>query len=50
VTLGWESPSTSWIVFHDKKSEEQELPAPETLISSSVVDGAEHRNDLESEC
>ena len=37
-------PRTSQIVFHDKKSKDQALPAPGTSILGTVV-GGEHGND-----
>ena len=49
VTPGEKNPRTSRIVFHDKKSEDQALPTPETS-APGVVDSAERGNDPTSEC
>jgi hypothetical protein len=50
VTLDEGNPSTSRIVLHDKRSEDQELPAPETSTAGVVVGGTEDENDITSEC
>jgi hypothetical protein len=50
TTLDEESPRTSRIAFHDKRSEGQQLPAPETSTPSVAVASTEHGNDLTGEC
>ena len=40
----------SRILFHDKKSEDQRLLAPETSIPGTVVDNDKHGNRPTSEC
>lgn len=46
VTLDEGSPRTSRIAFHDSRSEDRELPAPETSTAGVVIEGVVHANDL----